>query len=277
MADKKTIILCADDYGLNEVISQGICQLLARQRLSLTSCLVNQPDLENYAQGLLQVATRDQIGLHINLTEGEFVAVPGKHLFSLKELLWKTHLAKMDVALLRKEMNAQLDRFCQAFGQLPAFIDGHQHIQQLPQLRQLILELYQQRLSGSAVRVRCSFPVVHAGHYRLKARILNALGGRAFKKLLLKQAIPHYPCFSGVYNFSETSDYRSLFQSWLREAPDMTLIMCHPALENSPHDPIAKSRWQEFCYFNSEFFVEDCALAAVGGVEQAQQRDSVNV
>ncbi len=39
----REMILCADDYGQNEPISQGILELALNKRINAISCLVNTP------------------------------------------------------------------------------------------------------------------------------------------------------------------------------------------------------------------------------------------
>ena len=43
------------------------------------------------------------------------------------------------------EIDQQLDAFEAHFGQPPDFLDGHQHVQQLPGIRDLVVKCYQRR------------------------------------------------------------------------------------------------------------------------------------
>ena len=62
--------------------------------------------------------------------------------------------ARHAVALLRTEIAAQLDTFTQALGRAPAYIDGHQHVHQLPVVRTLLLEEIARRYPAAALWLR---------------------------------------------------------------------------------------------------------------------------
>lgn len=68
MTHFKNIILCADDFGLNSGISQGILKLARGNRISAVSCMVNAPDFHIHGQELLSL-NKIQPGLHFNRGE----------------------------------------------------------------------------------------------------------------------------------------------------------------------------------------------------------------
>src|SRR5690349_9878789 len=86
----KTVILCADDYGQNAAISQAIIELIKKNRLSATSCMVTSPDWLTQAKQLNSFNNQLDIGLHFNLTEGNFLSTQ-QPLFSLPELMIKSY------------------------------------------------------------------------------------------------------------------------------------------------------------------------------------------
>lgn len=65
----KRIILCADDYGQNDVISQAILNLIKKKRLTAVSCMVAGVDWARHAAMLAKVQDQIDVGLHVNLTE----------------------------------------------------------------------------------------------------------------------------------------------------------------------------------------------------------------
>ncbi len=255
MSQEKQIILCADDYGLNPNISQGIRQLVAMQRLSAVSCMVNVADLALQAQQLLALQAEIDIGLHFNLTEGQFVAHGNKSMPSLMSLLLRSQFRLLSAESIEQELNAQLDKFEQAFGRLPDFIDGHQHVHHLPIVRKVLLKVYQRRLKQNGSYIRCVFPSL-VSNQKLKAWVLTLTGAYRFKRLLLQQQIPHNACFGGIYDFSEQSNYPSLVRNFLAQAPNGSLMMCHPGLQST--DSIAKARLAEYAYLSGESFQQDC-------------------
>lgn len=258
MTPAKTIVLCADDFGLNQGVSQGILKLARIGRLSAVSCMVNMPDFSVYAQELLALKNTVQIGLHFNLTEGTLLSIPGRPCFSLNELLIRTHLASIKLSFIAQEFKQQLEQFVQVMGCLPDFIDGHQHVHQFPRIRQVILDLYEQQLKHHGTFIRSTWPVISVTQYQFKAKILALTGGKALHAELIKASIPHNHYFCGVYDFAPDTNYRALFRSWLSSLSDNTLIMCHPGEGSREPDLIAPTRLIELNYFLSDEFMTDC-------------------
>lgn len=257
MSDFKNIILCADDFGLNSGISQGILKLARRNRLTAVSCMVNAPDFLIHAPELLSL-NKIQTGLHFNLTEGYLISEPKRPCFNLNELIMKTHSRFINSSLIVNEFNAQLKLYLDVMGDYPRFIDGHQHVHQFPIIRNIILEVYEQQLKEQGVSIRSTYPALTLPPFRMKAMILARTGGIKLRDQLKKSNIPHNSYFSGVYNFAPESNYRNLFRQWLSVAPENTLIMCHPGEGEHEHDPISRARSLELDYFLSEEFLLDC-------------------
>lgn len=258
MSDKK-IILCADDFGLHAEVSQGILQLVKKQRLSAVSCLVNGPDFSLQAQALRALKDQVQVGLHFNLTEGFSLSEPDRGMWGLKELLLKSHCYGISSDWVAKEWQAQLNCFVDNMGSLPDFIDGHQHVHQFPVIRQQMLTLYEKRLRAQGTWVRSTYPALTLSPYAMKGRVLALAGGKALSRLLQKARIPHPAYFSGVYDFDPSSNYRALFKQWLGLLPSNTntLIMCHPGQPSLDEDELGATRLKEWTYFFSEDFVRD--------------------
>ncbi|KGP63340.1 cellobiose phosphorylase [Legionella norrlandica] len=258
MSVLKNVFLCADDFGLNNGITLGILKLARLQRLSAVSCIVNAKAFHTHAKELLSLKSQLQTGLHFNLTEGHLLSTSNKLCFGLKELLMKSQLRILNTKLISDEFHAQLDHYVAVMGELPDFIDGHQHIHQFPVIRQIILDIYQQKLKGKGIAIRSTYPSIRIASYQSKSKILAITGGKTFSSQLKKMKIPHNPYFGGIYDFSERADYRSLFRQWLQEAPNNSLIMCHPGEDDLSCDAIAAARTKELDYFSSEGFIKDC-------------------
>jgi len=249
----KKITLCADDYGQNEAISQAIIVLLEKNRLSATSCMTTASDWPVHAKWLQPFTKQADIGLHFNLTEGKSL--------SLSKLLLKAYCRSLNTSAIEAELHAQLDAFREAMGRMPDFIDGHQHIHQLPIIRNALLNVYEERLRTTKCYVRC----VHAPKvHDIKRWIIQLLGASSFKKMIIKREIPHNSSFSGIYQFTDSMRYSQIFPRFLREISDGGIIMCHPGLSSSDTtDVIAKARYDEFLYLESNQFMVDCFDAEV--------------
>lgn len=259
MSSFKNIILCADDFGLNQGVSLGILKLVRMNRLSAVSCMVNEPDFPIYAQDLLSLKQQIRTGLHFNLTEGSFLSNPEKKCFRLKELIFRTHTRMIHKAQILNELNAQLDHYVGVMGEYPEFIDGHQHVHQFPVIREVLLDLYHQRnLKEKGIFIRSTYPAIALSQFKVKSELLARTGGKKFHAQLQQRNIPHNSCFSGVYDFAPDSDYRALFRQWLAQVPHGTLIMCHPGEGDDADDVISITRKQELNYFMSNEFLRDC-------------------
>lgn len=122
----RSLVLCADDFGLTDGINRAILELIDLGRLSATSCMTTMPAwTENAAAALVERHDRAALGLHFNLTEGDN-AIP------LGKLMQQSLLGQLDTDRVQQAFNQQLDRF-EALAELPPdFVDGHQHIQMFP-------------------------------------------------------------------------------------------------------------------------------------------------
>lgn len=264
----KKIILCADDYGQNQPISQAIIALLEKKRLSATSCMTTAPLWLNHAQWLHPFKDQIDIGLHFNLTEGMPLSeeLKASHGFlSLQRLLFKAYSRQLKRRIIEAELNAQLDAFVVGIGKLPDFIDGHQHIHQLPVIRDALLTVYEKRLRSSHCYVRCVHNPSVYWRLQLKGLVIQLLGAGTFKKKLVKRQIPHNPSFAGVYSFPDAKHYAGYFSRFLAQSKDRGIIMCHPGLQQvaETKDVIAKSRVDEFSYLMGDDFVLDCFQAGI--------------
>lgn len=240
------ITLCSDDYAQNPGIDTGILELLDAGRLSAVSCFSTSPTWQSTAASALH-GYREQadIGLHFNLTEGfGRTAMPSLHAVIARSLLKGIH-----ADYVQQKLEQQLDAFEAGFGQPPDFIDGHQHVHQLPGVRQVLLKTITQRYAGHPIWVRNTMPANSA--WRGKPQILKYLGGQALAAELKTVSIASNLGFAGVYGF-DREDYATCFKIWLDAAQAGMLIMCHPASAAYPDDAIAQQRVVEYRYFRSE-------------------------
>ena len=250
---KKSIVLCADDFGQAPAINNAILQLCQLKRLSAVSCLVTMDHWQRDAKKIGAFANQVDIGLHFNLTEGEALTSAWCNR-PLKNLLLAAYARALPAQLIEAELNAQIDVFVASEQNLPNFIDGHEHIHQLPVIREILLKVYKARFSGRKTYIRSAF----FSHPRsFKQLAINVLGGAKFSQLLKKNSIPHNCSFAGAYNLSPRSDYARLFCQFLQRVNHRGLIMCHPGAESS-NDRIAGVRSNELAYFMSENFLQDC-------------------
>ncbi len=251
----KKITLCADDYGQNESVSAGILELIQLGRLSAVSCMTGYQHWPVYAAQLKAIipSTRDtlDVGLHFDLTE--YIAKQG---WSFNQFIVKCCLNQIDLAKIEAELNRQLDAFETQLGMQPEFVDGHQHIHIFPNVRRVFINMIAQRYAKKLPYIRLSSPEVFGHDARIKAFILRGLA-LGFASLARKHQLAFPTQFLGAYSL-RAGNYAHFFKSWLRQARNGSLFMCHPGhASTDAEDVIKKARLVEFNYFHSTEFLAD--------------------
>lgn len=273
MAEARPLLLCADDFGLSRGIDETVARLVRAGRLGAFSCIVNGPA---WAADAPQVpalrAAGAQAGLHLNLTEGRplahSLAAQWPQLPALPRLLALSHLGRLPLAALRDELAAQWQAFIAATGRAPDFVDGHQHVHQLPGLRPLLLALLAAHAAPApgktSVPVRATAPLAGPG-FGVKRWVIGATGGLALTRALQRAGLAHNRCLLGAYDF-QAADYGALMRGWLARVPaGGALLFCHPGTcsADAPADVIAAAREREAAYLGSDQFPRDLAAAGV--------------
>lgn len=255
----KKITLCADDYGMHPAVSNGIIDLILQQRLHATSCLVTSEHWSTASAQLAQARPCADIGLHLNFTEGKGLSqgfrsgLPG-----LGKTLLLSQLRLLDQHKLRQEIQAQLQNFMDTTGFAPDFVDGHQHVHHLPQVRDALLQTLEAVNLPKHFWIRSVDPLL-ATTGGIKNQVILYSGAKVFRQLLKRKAINSNKTFAGVYSLAENEPFADYMNNWLGLLPDRSLIMCHPARisgkANIDHVP---ARDTEFQYLGSPDFSRDC-------------------
>lgn len=263
MSKTKYIILCADDYGQNQTISDGIIQLAKHARINAISCMVNANGWAAASQELIPLQSSIYLGLHLNFTEGNALSAKWKKHHgcsfpSLQTIIKKASLQQLNSNAIIAEIQAQIDAYTHTMNAYPDFIDGHQHVHQLPMIRDALLKLYEAlpqtiffRKTSNEWRdlVLNGFP---------KRQIIALLGGLSFSRELRQKNILCNTSFSGIYDFKNSEHYGQYFKQFLLQSRDGGLIMCHPGLPSEDkHDPLYQYREHELNYFMSNQFLND--------------------
>lgn len=239
-ANKRRMTLSADDYGLAPGIGRALRDLLAVGRLSGTGCMTSGPYWPEEAALLKDVraARPFDVGVHLTLTDQPALTrmpglAPEGRLPGLGKLIGLALTRRLDRAEVAGELSAQIDRFVAVWGAPPDFLDGHHHVHQLPVIRDVVLDLYKARLTpGRSWVRRCTAPIVailRTGVAIRRALVISMLG-QSFATQLDRAGVPSNRHFAGVRDFVGEPPYATLMRTWLSDAPDGTLIMCHPGL-----------------------------------------------
>jgi predicted glycoside hydrolase/deacetylase ChbG (UPF0249 family) len=274
----RQIWLCADDYGISPAVNAGIRELIAGGRLNATSVMVASPHLDGEEVAALQRLNangkRAAIGLHVTLTgpfkpmSAGFTPRRDGAFLPLGEMMRMALARRLSVNMLSVEIARQLEAFTEIFGTLPDFVDGHQHVQLFPQIRDAFLKTVAEIAPNAWVRQCGRANSLRRIHDR-KALVLDILS-MAFRRRAERQGLATNPAFAGAYNFSPKARFPKIFPRFLAGLPDGGLIMCHPGFVDAQLeklDPLTTLREHEFAYFNSDAFPQ---VLAEHGVALAQ-------
>jgi len=265
-APPRRIWLCADDYGISPGVNRAIRDLIGRGRLNATSVMVVGPAIgRDEVSALAAVAAgspRCAIGLHVTLTAPfrpltmHFQPLDGGMFLGFAKLLRAGLLRKLDPEIIHAELKVQLAAFSELFGRAPDFVDGHQHAQLFPQIRDAFLTAVKQTAPNAWVR-QCGRRQPLAQRLGSpKALVLDGLSAQ-FRRKAERANIAFNPGFAGAYDFSRPSDFGALMQQFLVSLPDNGVIMCHPGLVDEvlvSLDPLTDQREREYAFLGGEHF-----------------------
>lgn len=247
------VILCADDYAMHPAVDEAVVQLTLAGRLSATSCMTTSPRWAEAGPRLQALRPRLSVGLHFNLTESHGGAVPAQ---SLGTVIRQAYTGAWTAEAMRALWVQQLEAFEAALGTGPDFIDGHQHVHQLPGFSDAMLQVLRQRYSPQQMPwVRSTAPLGTLWRSP-KAAIIALLGGWQTTRRLRQAGVVINQGFGGVYGFdAPTPDsYGAQMAQWLAQVQPGSLLMCHPATQVVEGDAIGQQRPVEWAYLMSEAF-----------------------
>ncbi|TFJ94878.1 Carbohydrate deacetylase [Platysternon megacephalum] len=206
----RRIILCADDYGLAGGVNRAIRDLIIKRRLNATSVMIGGGALDRDAVAALVEAARQsgaRIGLHVTLSAPfspqslHFTPLEGGQFIPLGRLLLRAFTGRIDTDICRSEIVAQLDRFHDAFGRAPDFVDGHQHVQLFPGIRDGFLDAVAARAPSAWVRQCGAMPALRPSWRDAKAALIDRLS-TGFRRRAAAHRLAVNPAFTGAYDFS---------------------------------------------------------------------------
>ncbi len=248
----RRIGVCIDDVGLHPGITEAAAVLGAMGRVSALSCMSQATGWPAAARTLKPALDgRVDFGLHLNFTEPCSGAGTKR---SLKNLIAVAYARALDPVVVRDAIRRQLHAFENAIGAPPDFVDGHQHVHQLPVIREALVGELTARYGTRMPWLRhagAPRPVLGAATPladRLKERVITALGANALRKLARDAGISQNGHLLGVYGFTGALEAHVVrWGAWCSRAGDGDLLMCHPAAGcATPDDPIASARRMEF-------------------------------
>jgi predicted glycoside hydrolase/deacetylase ChbG (UPF0249 family) len=265
-APPRRIWLCADDYGLSPGVNRAIRDLIERGRLNATSVMVVGPAIGRDEVIALNEAAakspRCAIGLHATLTAPfhpltmHFQPLYGGLFLSFPKLLRTGLLRRLDPEIIRAELGAQLTAFKEIFGRTPDFVDGHQHVQLFPQVRDAFLSAVKEAAPKAWVRQGGRRQPLAQRLGSPKALFIDMLSAQ-FRRGAARANIAFNPAFAGAYDFSKEADFGKLMRQFLDCLPDGSLVMCHPGFVDDilvSLDPLTGQREREYAFLAGDGF-----------------------
>ena len=262
----RRIWLCADDYGLAPGVNAAIRDLIVRGRINATSVMVVAPSFSRSEALSLNIlnsgATRVSIGLHLTLTApfrpmtDRFRPLRRGAFLPLRSALTAATLRRYRSEPLMVEIATQISAFATAFGHPPDFIDGHQHVQVFPQIRDAVIDVVKAVAPDSWVRQCGRAPEAARRRGDRKAALLDRLS-RRFVRRAEATGVRTNPAFAGTYDFTAGLDFAALFPTFLKGLPEQGLVMCHPGYpdaELAGLDSLTFQRQREFDFFAGPAF-----------------------
>lgn len=209
------MMICADDFGMAADINCATAELARTGRVNAVSCMVRAPFFTAGELGRLDDVS---LGLHFTLAE-----TPQE----FRRLVFRAYMRQLKRREIFDELAAQYDCFRKTAGRRPDFIDGHLHVQQLPVVRDAVIEFIRTHCPEPFPRVRnAAIPLRQCA---LKSLVIS-VPGHVTKKQLNKAGIPTNDGFGGIYNYADFMRYPNYLEKFLRNIPENGIIMVHPGL-----------------------------------------------
>lgn len=251
----RRIVICGDDFGMNPAVDAAILHLAGMGRMSAISCLSLGPSFAASADALHGHDV--DVGLHLNLTE----SLGGVPAMPLSALIARACARRLDPAAIDTAVQRQLDAFERGYGRAPDYVDGHQHVHQLPVVLPRLLHALRRRYGARRPWLRCTLPRLPRGMVpadAFKAWVIGALGGHALRRAAREDGWRTNTRLLGVYGLRGGARlYDTLLRRWLAAAQEGDLLMCHPAVDApSRTDVLWRQRAAEFAVLSGDGLVE---------------------
>ncbi|MBE0701998.1 MAG: ChbG/HpnK family deacetylase, partial [Afipia sp.] len=179
----------------------------------------------------------------------------GGMFWPVNKLLRMALLRRLDSEFVYAEVMAQIALFRELFGTPPAYLDGHQHVQLFPGIREGFIRAARDAAPEAWAR-QCGRTHTSMQLGNPKAMLLDALSA-TFRRRCAASGLRTNPAFAGAYDFRTLPDFGNLMRGFLSTLPDGGLVMCHPGFVDESLralDPLTDQREREHAYLASDDF-----------------------
>lgn len=238
MAQPRSLVVVADDFGIGPHTSAGILELASRGLISGTVLLVNSPFAAESVQAWHDAGRPLEMGWHPCLTLDAPILPPeqvptlvNRHgrFYSLGQLIKRLFLGRLARAELEAELQAQYRRFCELVGQPPRLINTHHHVAVFPLVGDILLDVLKQvRPLPYVRRVREPWRLLwQIPGARAKRAFLNSLG----RVMSHRQETLGFPGNDWLIGITDPPCVTAadFFVRWLERTPGQVVeLTCHP-------------------------------------------------
>ena len=239
----RRLVVNADDFGLSPANNRGVLEAHHNGIVTSTTVMINYPDAPAAIEQALASAPDLGLGLHLDLTSGRPASDPA----TVPSLVdangafrpidqWSTFGAQLVGDEIRREFEAQFERFVSLAGRKPDHLDSHYHVTYVhPDAFAAMLEL----AAAHHLPLRES-PVPlggedHAAHAAVQAMVPNTTPQAAaeiverLREVLAQGPAPIYPArFEGGF-WGVRANLGDLLVILTTLPEDSTTeLMCHP-------------------------------------------------
>jgi chitin disaccharide deacetylase len=266
------MIVCADDYGLSDSIDDAVIELIQKNRLTATSCMVNGQNVKKSTSRLKEYLDKIDVGLHLLLTDGKPLSNQktdgglvdqNGNLNSFWMLTTKAYFQMVQFKSASNEIRAQIERFHDLFGRMPDFIDGHKHVQQLPVMRNSLAKVIKDMKFSPYLRIAALPDIWMMNtqlHFSKKMAIDNMIinyPGTGARKLFIKHGFHCNRYLLGYYHGSCSATFSEIFRLYTKVNPvDKDIFFCHPGHEE-------KHRIDSLQFLVSSEFDDICSARSI--------------
>jgi predicted glycoside hydrolase/deacetylase ChbG (UPF0249 family) len=262
----RRIWLCADDYGMSPGVNRAIRELIKLKRINATSVMVVGPAIDRTEIDSLKQDLADNpdcaVGLHATLTAPfhpltmHFQPLDGGRFLSLGNTLQAALLRRFDPEMVQAELFAQIAAFKELFGRAPDYVDGHQHVQLFPQVRDAFIAMVKDNAPLAWVRQCGRAQPLTQRLSNPKALFLDILSD-TFRKRCSSAGVAYNLGFAGAYDMVRGGDFAVAMTDFLQGLPDQGLVMCHPGFVDETLlslDDVTDQREREFGFLSGDDF-----------------------
>lgn len=228
----RNLIINADDFGISKDVNNAIMAAMDLNICSDTTLLVNFEESHHAAELAITRNRRNNIGIHLNLTEGKPLTEKIKHesrfcnnegMFQHKRKEHILILTNSEKIAVYEELTSQV-HLCREFGIPVSHADSHNHIHEEPGLLFLMMEVMKNE----------KIPFLRLTNNLGSTSIINKIYRNSYNMILRNHKL------AGTNYFGSTANLKNYKQSFKANA--VIELMIHPGkiVENQIIDVYSK-------------------------------------